>query len=230
MSTAAQSRERKDGGNTVTRTIDRKTAPETTGRVLHRAASYDFTVWLMTLGRERAFREKMLSFARLAPGESVLDVGCGTGNLAILAKRRAGPTGCVHGIDASAEMIARARSKVRKARVEVVLQHSLAEALPFPQARFDVVLCTVMLHHLPHKTRLQSLNEMRRVLKPGGRALLVDFEEAARVGKGVFAHLRHRHGRVTNADLSAAAREAGFNVRESGEIGFRNMHFVLASP
>ena len=83
-------------------------SPHTTGRVLHWATGYDVLVWLVTLGRERAFREKMLNLAHLAPGESVLDVGCGTGTLAIAAKRVVGPAGAVYGIDASEQMIARA--------------------------------------------------------------------------------------------------------------------------
>jgi len=57
---------------------------------LHAAARYDFLLWLLTLGRESAFREKMLRFAALQPGDSVLDIGCGTGTLAIAAKRQVG--------------------------------------------------------------------------------------------------------------------------------------------
>src|SRR3712207_4299905 len=91
----------------------RKTGPETAGLVLHGATAryYDVMAWLMTLGRERKFREKLVDLARLRPGESVLDVGCGTGTLAIAAKRRVGPTGEVYGIDASPEMIVRASKK-----------------------------------------------------------------------------------------------------------------------
>src|SRR5262245_61993392 len=99
-----------------------------TGLVLHSAARYDFMVWLLTLGRERAFREKILKLASLESGESVLDVGCGTGTLAIAAKRHVGPTGTVYGIDASPEMIARADKKARKAGVEVVFRYGAAQA------------------------------------------------------------------------------------------------------
>ena len=92
------------------------TAPVTKGAVMRSSARfYDLMVWLLTFGRERAFRERLVELARVQLGESVLDVGCGTGSLAIAAKRRVGPTGIVHGIDASPEMIARATRKATKA-------------------------------------------------------------------------------------------------------------------
>src|SRR5262245_4070202 len=121
---------------------DQNLKPCTTGLVLHWAARYDLLVWLVTLGRERVFREKVLRLAHLETGQSVLDVGCGTGTLAIAAKRHVGPTGPVYGIDASPEMIARAGKKARKAGVEVLFKKELAEALPFPDAHFDAVLTT----------------------------------------------------------------------------------------
>jgi ubiquinone/menaquinone biosynthesis C-methylase UbiE len=147
-------------------------APATKGRVMRSSARfYDLMVWLLTLGRERPFRERLVELARLQPGESVLDVGCGTGTLAIAAKRRVGPTGVVHGIDASPEMIARATRKAKKAGVHVTFRTAVVEALPFPDRQLDVVLSTLMLHHLPRPTREQSAREIRRVLKPGGRVL-----------------------------------------------------------
>src|SRR5262245_8770702 len=111
----------------------------TAGRVLHRPAGYDFLIWLLTAGREGKFRDHLLSFARLQRGESVLDVGCGTGSLAIAAKRQVGPTGRVDAIDASPQMIERARKKARKRHADVAFHLAPAEALPFSDARFDVV-------------------------------------------------------------------------------------------
>ena len=148
------------------------------------ARFYDALVWLVTLGRERAFRERLVDLARLVPGESVLDVGCGTGTLAIAAKRRVGEPGVVRGIDASPEMIEPARRKAAKAGASVDFETAVAESLPFPDASFDVVLSTLMLHHLPKATRQECAREMRRVLKPGGRVLAVDFAKSAGRGAG----------------------------------------------
>src|SRR5262249_28078236 len=125
--------------NEMTQVKDQNLTPATTGLVMRRAARfYDLMAWVVMHGRERFFREKVLDLARLKPGESVLDVGCGTGTLAIAAKQRIGPTGMVYGIDASPEMIARADRKARKAKVEVVFKNGVVEALPFPDAHFDV--------------------------------------------------------------------------------------------
>jgi ubiquinone/menaquinone biosynthesis C-methylase UbiE len=212
----------------VTNVADRNVTPGTTGLVLHGAAVYDLTVWLMTLGRERAFREKILRLARLQLGESVLDVGCGTGTLAIAAQRHVGPTGTVYGIDASPEMIARADKKARKAGLDVTFRNGAAQALPFPDAQFDAVLNTLMLHHLPRKSRQQFACEIRRVLKPGGRVLTVDFAGSAREKRSLLGYF-HRHGHVNLCDIIAVLSEAGLDNIESGAVGFRDLQFVLAT-
>ncbi len=211
----------------MTKSTGAKPEPGTTGMVVHWAARYDLLLWLLTLGRERVFRERLLDLAHLQPGETVLDVGCGTGTLAIAAQRRVGSAGTVHGIDASPEMIARATRKAARAAVDVVFGTGIAESLPFPDARFDAVLSTVMLHHLPGKARPQGVREMRRVLRPGGRLLTVDFGRVGK-GRGLLAHL-HRHGQVDARDLVALVSEAGLHVVESGAMGTWHLQFVLAA-
>jgi ubiquinone/menaquinone biosynthesis C-methylase UbiE len=207
---------------------DRHAAPGTKGRVLHAAAGYDLLVWLYLLGRERQFRDRLLDLARLAPGEAVLDIGCGTGSLAIAARGRVGAGGAVDGLDASAEMIARARRKAAKAGADVAFTVGVVETLPYPDARFDVVLSTLMLHHLPAAAREQCMREMRRVVKPGGRVLAVDFGARRGERRGFLAHI-HRHGGVALDEIVALLRAAGFEVVDRGEVGLRNLNFALAS-
>lgn len=208
----------------MTNPPDSTVAPISTGLVVHWAARYDLLITLLTLGRERRFRQQLLELAHLEAGESVLDIGCGTGTLAIAAKRVVEGSGVVHGIDASPEMIARARRKAKRSGMDVVFEMAQAQSLPFPDARFDVVLSTVMLHHLPRAARAQAVRDARRVLKPGGRLLAVDF--VRRSGKGLLAHL-HRHGRVDPRDLIVLVTEAGLKVVESGPVGRWDLQFVL---
>jgi len=209
-------------------TNDHYSAPGTKGRVLHSPRSYDLLAWLLLRGKERSFRERLVELARLEPGQSVLDIGCGTGSLAITAKRRVAPTGTVQGIDASSEMIARARKKASKAGLDVAFTDGVVEALPFPDRHFDAVLSTLMLHHLPREARQQCAREMRRVTKPGGRVLAVDFGRPVGGGKSFLEHF-HRHGGVDLADILKLLSEAGLKIVESGAVGVRDLNFVLAT-
>lgn len=202
--------------------------PGATGIALD-AVGYDLLMWLLHFGREYRFREDVLALAALAPGETVLDVGCGTGTLAIAAKRQLGPSGQVHGIDASAEMIALARAKAKKQHVDVTFEHAAAEVLPFPDAVFNIVLSTIMLHHLPRKGRLRAIEEIRRVLKPGGRAVIVDFQDSGK-RHGFIAHfLSHRHGHVKIDDMRSLLDEAGLSVVESGPFRKPNLYYIVAA-
>lgn len=197
------------------------------GRTLHNPLGYDLVVWLRTLGREQCLRERCLKLAQLRAGDAVLDVGCGTGSLAIAARRRLGAAGKVCGIDASPEMIARAGRKARRAGAEVAFGIAPAQALPFPDAHFDVVLSTLMLHHLSRQGRIDAIREMRRVCKPGGRVLVVDFgPDQAR--HGLLRHF-HRHGHTRPDDILKLLTSAGLVRIASGPVGLHGLHFVLAN-
>lgn len=205
--------------------MDQESAPHTHGLVVNWAARYDLLAWLLTHGRERELRERILTFAGLRSGESVLDIGCGTGTLAIAAARHVGPGGSVTGIDASPAMIARATRKSDKAGARASFQVAVAERLPFPAGRFDVVLSTLMLHHLPRDTRRQCANEIKRVLASTGRVLAVDFGRTER--RGLLAHF-HRHGHLEVHDIVTLFEEAGLTPVRTGPIGMNDLNFVLA--
>src|SRR5262249_52223602 len=140
--------------------MEQHTPPHTHGLIINWAARYDLLAWLLTHGKERELRERIIALAGLENGNTVLDVGCGTGTLAIAAARHVGSTGSVRGIDASPSMIARATRKAAKAGARVVFEIGVAERLPFADGQFDVVLSTLMLHHLPRSTRQQCATEI----------------------------------------------------------------------
>jgi len=206
----------------------RSTRPEAAGLVIHGAERYDLLVALFTLGGERRFRRKMLQLAELQPGETVLDLGCGTGTLAIEAKRVVGKAGVVHGVDASPEMIARAQEKARSAQSEVIFTQAAAQMLPLADGSVDVVLSTLMLHHLPKKARPEIAREIRRVLKSGGRFLAVDFAKPVAAKRNLMDRF-HRHGFIKLEDFIPELEAAGLNLVRNGEVGERNLHYVLAS-
>jgi SAM-dependent methyltransferase len=152
-------------------------APHTQGLVITSGWRYDLMLWvgnLATRGAWQALRERTAGLAQLQPGESVLDVGCGTGTLALIVKQRVGPTGRVCGIDPSVQMIARARRKAAHRGLAIDFQLGVIERLAFADRTFDVVLSTFMMHQVPDDVKRQGLAEIARVLKPGGRLLVVD--------------------------------------------------------
>jgi ubiquinone/menaquinone biosynthesis C-methylase UbiE len=205
-----------------------KPAPETEGRVIHWAFRYDLMLWFLSFGRERAMREKQIAFANLKPGESVLDVGCGTGTLTLAAKRHVGPQGNVYGIDASPEMIARARKKASCAKLDIAFDTAAIEAMPFPDASFDVVVSSAMLHHLPDQTRRKGLQEVRRVLKPGGRMLAIDFGGGESERRHRIGHHRN-HSHFSIEQVIPEMCEAGLGDISSGKVGMLDLWFVRST-
>jgi SAM-dependent methyltransferase len=113
------------------------------------------------------------SLGTILPGESVLDVGCGAGFDAFVAARLVGAKGRVAGLDATPRMIEKARENLaRLAFSQVTFQAGEAEALPFPDEDFEVVVSNGVLNLVVNKER--AFEELFRVLKPGGRAMLAD--------------------------------------------------------
>lgn len=136
--------------------------------------SYDAYMRQMTFGRERVLRAMTVRLAEIKPGDSVLEVGCGTGTLTLAAKQQAGPTGKVVGIDIIPGMIEASRRKAELAHQEITFQLGSMADIPFPDDHFDAVLCSFMIFHMSEATRRKGLAEIQRVLKPGGRLLVLD--------------------------------------------------------
>lgn len=145
-------------------------------RLIHWAWAYDLTNGL--LGRRGSrLRETFADDLGLQAGDRVLDVGCGTGRLAMTFAKRVAPTGSVAGVDAASEMIKRASFRARKKELPIAFQVAFAQRLPFPNATFDAVTCTLALHHVAEDDQQTAVQEMYRVLKPEGRLLIAEFDQ-----------------------------------------------------
>lgn len=158
-------------------------APQTEGLVIHWGTPYDVLMPLATFGGMRRVHRRVVDLVEAKPGDAVLDVGCGPGNLALLLAQRVGPSGLAAGIDASPEMIARARRNARRRGVSVDFRLEPVEAVSFPDQRFDAVVSSFVYHHLPGDLKQRALASIARVLKPGGRLCIVDFMPRPRPGR-----------------------------------------------
>jgi ubiquinone/menaquinone biosynthesis C-methylase UbiE len=198
----------------------------TRGLILDQGWRYDlmetFFDTFVFRGMVRALRQRSADLARLQPGEAVLDVGCGTGTLAIEAQKRVGATGRVVGIDPGPQQIARACAKAAQRHVPIEFQIGAIEQLAFPDQTFDVVLSTLMMHHLPAGLRRQGMAEVVRVLKAGGRLVIADFTRPER-------RQGHRErvgaGGSNLGDLAALVQDAGLAQVETGEMRFPGPRF-----
>jgi ubiquinone/menaquinone biosynthesis C-methylase UbiE len=137
---------------------------------------YDPVIRLTT--REDRFKRMLVGQAGTAPGQRVLDLGCGTGTLAIQVKRGQ-PGAEVVGLDVDPQMLDRARSKAAEAGVEIGLDEGNATALPYEDESFDRVLSTLFFHHLDPGPKRQTVREIGRVLRRGGELHVADWGRPA---------------------------------------------------
>lgn len=162
--------------------------------------------------REGAWRPLLVEHAAAA-GRRVVDLGCGTGTLAIALARRGLK---VTAVDGDEDVLARARRKASRAGVEVSWARGLAGALPLGDGTADAVVCSLLLHHLAPDAKRAALRDAARVLRPNGRLLVADWGRPAdALQAAAFAALRALDGRANTAEhaagrLPAVIAEAGF--------------------
>jgi SAM-dependent methyltransferase len=163
------------------------------------------------LGGDTA-RTILLDQATIRPGHRVLDIGCGTGTLAILIKRLH-PDVDVVGLDPDPKALARAKRKAERSAVSIRLDQGFSHELPYSEASFNRVFSTFMFHHLMVDKREKTLYEVRRVLTPGGSLHMLDFTGTEASGHGLLArhfHSSHRLKDNSEERILALMNRAGF--------------------
>jgi ubiquinone/menaquinone biosynthesis C-methylase UbiE len=159
-----------------------------------------------------AARKALLDQAALRSGHRVLDVGCGTGALAVAIKP-AYPGVDLIGVDPDPKALERARRKAKRAGLAVRFDRGFGDDLPYPDASFDRVLSSFVYHHIPEAERLPTLRAIRRVLKPGGEFHMADFEGPGDSPRGLLARLLHSSDHLKGnsaSEILGMLRQAGF--------------------
>ena len=142
------------------------------------ASKYDVMNDLMSVGMHRAWKAYTVLVANVKSGQRVLDIAGGTGDLALAFAPKVGPTGQVVHTDINEAMLREGRNRLLDAGVSLPTLACDAEHLPFADAYFDVVTVAFGLRNMTHKDA--ALQEMRRVLKPGGKLLVLEFSKVAK--------------------------------------------------
>ncbi len=186
---------------------------------------YDLLTGVLALGRTKAVHRATLNLAHVRPGERLLDVGCGTGELALAAQDRIGQTGQVVGLDTEAAMIAQAQRKVTGGPSTVTFRQGTIDAIPYPAGHFDVAIASLVVHHLPDPR--PGLAEVVRVLKDGGRFLVVDIDPTHRSLISMLHHNMPRKDFVRD-ELPSMLAAAGFSNVNTGKHPFKKFSYALA--
>jgi ubiquinone/menaquinone biosynthesis C-methylase UbiE len=175
-------------------------------------------------GFDRA-RRMLLDQAALQSHHRVLDVGCGTGTLAVLIKRLY-PTIGVVALDPDPKALARAQRKAERAAVSIRFDRGFSDALGYADATFDRVFSSMMFHHLDKADKDNTLGEIRRVLKPGGRLEFLDFAGPPSHRHGVLGRFIHSHQRLTdNTEDRILGRMSRAGFREPRKVGDHSTFF-----
>jgi ubiquinone/menaquinone biosynthesis C-methylase UbiE len=195
------------------------------GGTLNHPRAYEIVSAIAFAGRRRYTFTRLAALAKPRAGDRILDVGCGTGYLTRVLAPVVTPAGHVTGLDPSPSMIEYA---LGRAPGNCDYTVGRAQDLPFPDGSFDTVVSSLALHHIPADARQETMREMFRVLRPGGRLVVADLRPPAnalarRLGELLLRH----HGHDV---LGTLVPDAGFRVEAEGELPPRLRYVQAVRP
>lgn len=170
---------------------------------------------ISTLMPEKEFKNTLIEQSALEPGKKVLDFGCGSLTLTLLAKEK-NPATTFHAIDVDKQILSIAEKKLKKSGTEVSIVHYDGNMLPFSNSYFDRVVSSLVFHHLTKEQKHQALTEIFRVLKPTGELHIADWGKAKNAFmRGAFYLVQMLDGFKTTTDnvkglLPEYINQAGF--------------------
>ncbi|OGZ64906.1 MAG: hypothetical protein A2730_03725 [Candidatus Staskawiczbacteria bacterium RIFCSPHIGHO2_01_FULL_39_25] len=183
-----------------------------------------FDAFCSLVGLGKGYRKKILEVMNIPQQKLyVMDAGCGSGSLAIDVKK-AFPDISLCAIDADPQILRIAENKARKTNQQINFREAFLQQLPFPEKSFDVVYSSLVFHHLTSDIKEKAMKEVYRVLKNGGRFLLVDFGKPKHTLFSVFSWftvLFEEGFDNYNGKMPELMMNAGFsNVREKSRYRF----------
>ena len=186
-----------------------------------------FDIFVRSATREHTFKRRLLDQAQLQGELDVLDLGAGTGTLAIWAKQRE-PRLRIRGLDGDPKILEQARRKAAKAGVDVHFDQGLSYSLPYDDASFDRVLSSLFFHHLVLGDKERTIAEVVRVLRPGGELHVADWGEprSLRQRAGAVAIRRFDGDAPTRDNLAGRLPE----LFESGGLADARERDRIAAP
>lgn len=172
--------------------------------------------------REKTFRRAIVEQLRHAAPDGILDVGCGTGTLALLLRREF-PQAAVVGVDGDEEVLRIARRKAEGfADAPVIFKKAWATSLPFQDGSWHAATSSLVLHHLPDGDKLLALREMRRVLQPGGVLVVADFGKPS----GILTGMLFSVAQFFDGFDTTAANRRGDIPRMMAQSGFTQVRTI----
>ncbi len=169
--------------------------------------------------REETFKRRLIERAKIKPKMNVLDLGCGTGTLTVMLKRSE-PLANVTGMDGDPEVLSIARSKAVEANLDIQWDKGMAYKLPYPDSSYDLVVSSLMIHHLNSADKVRAFQEVHRILRLGGWFQIVDFGRPynllTRIQTRVMFHLEEAADNFEGR-IQPILQEAGFHSAHDAE-------------